>query len=71
MKPSQDAAHAATDLELVIAHARLVWDATVIPDWLDGNNAFLGGSTPLEMIRRGRTSEVLEVISGDETGVFA
>lgn len=60
-----------TDLEFVIARARLVWDDTVIPDWLNGHNAFLGGSTPLEMIRRGRTSEVLDAIDGDETGVFA
>lgn len=70
-EPSPDAARAVTDLEFIIARARMVWDDTVIPDWLSGRNAFLGGATPLEMIRRGRTSEVLDAITGDETGVYA
>lgn len=58
------------DLELVIARAKEVWDEAVIADWLDGSNAFLGGATPREMIRRGRTAEVLDAITGDEGGVY-
>lgn len=58
------------DLELVIARARGVWDEAVIADWLDGSNAHLGGATPREMIRRGRTAEVLDAITGDEAGVY-
>lgn len=70
-QPSPDAARAVTDLEFIISRARMIWDDSVIPDWLNGNNAFLDGATPLEMIRRGRTSEVLDAITGDETGVYA
>lgn len=70
-QPSHDAARAVTDLEFIVSRARMVWDDSVIPDWLNGRNAFLDGATPLEMIRRGRTSEVLDAIIGDETGVYA
>lgn len=58
------------DLELVIARAKEVWDEAVIADWLDGSNAHLGGATPRETIRRGRTAEVLDAITGDEAGVY-
>lgn len=69
--PSPGAARAVTDLEFIIARARLIWDESVITDWLHGSNAFLDGATPLEMIRRGRTSEVLDALTGDESGVYA
>ncbi|MBB5831920.1 hypothetical protein [Brachybacterium aquaticum] len=36
--PAQDG-----DIELAIARASRVWDEAVIPDWLDGSNAHLGG----------------------------
>ena len=58
------------DLELVISRACLVWDEAVVLDWLDGPNALLGGATPREMVRRGRTAEVLAAITGEETGVY-
>lgn len=70
-EPSPEATRAVTDLEFIVSRARMVWDDSVIPDWLNGHNAFLDGATPLEMIRRGRTSEVLDAITGDETGVYA
>lgn len=69
--PSPEAVRAVTDLEFIISRDSMVWDVKVIPDWLRGHNAFLEGATPLEMIRRGRTSEVLDAIDGDESGVFA
>lgn len=70
-EPPAEVARAVTDLEFIIARAHLVWDDAALRDWLEGQNAFLDGATPLEMVRRGRTSEVLEAITGAETGVFA
>lgn len=70
-EPSAAAARAVTDLEFIIARARMVWSESVVPKWLNGHNAFLGGATPLEMISRGRTSEVLDAITGDDAGVYA
>lgn len=58
------------DFELVISRASQVWDEAVVSDWLEGPNAFLGGATPREMIRRGRTAEVLAAVAGDEAGVY-
>ena len=59
------------DLELVIARASRVWGEAVVSDWLDGSNAYLGGATPREMVRRGRTAEVLAAIAGDEAGIYS
>ena len=69
--PSLAAQRAITDLEFITARARMVWDEEVVADWLVGPNAFLAGATPLEMIRRNKTSEVLEAIVSDEIGVYA
>lgn len=70
-EPSPGAARAVTDLEFIVARARMVWGEAVLRDWLEGHNAFLDGATPLEMIRAGRTAEVLDAITGDESGVYA
>ena len=59
-----------SDLERVVSRAREVWDDSVIEDWLDGNNAHLNGASPREMVRQGRTAEVLEAITSDEAGSF-
>lgn len=69
-RPSPEAERAITDLDFIVARARMVWADDVVPDWLHGHNAFLGGSTPLEMIRRGRTVEVLEAISAESAGTY-
>lgn len=66
-----EAARAIIDLEFIIARAQMVWDQAVVPTWLHGRSAFHEGSTPLEMIRRGRTSEVLDAITAEEATVFA
>lgn len=70
-EPSAEAARAITDLEFIISRASMVSDDVVIQDWLEGRNALLGGATPLEMVLRGRTSQVLDAIVGDEAEVFA
>ena len=71
MEPSVEPARMVIDLEFIIARASIVWDDEVIRDWLEGHNVFLGGAKPLDMVRRGRTSEVLGAITGHEAGVFA
>ncbi|WP_022868184.1 transcriptional regulator [Schaalia vaccimaxillae] len=70
-EPTYAAQRAIIDLEFIIARARMVWDENTVVDWLSGSNAFLSGASPLEMIRRDRTSEVLEAIVADEIGVYA
>lgn len=69
--PSVETQRAVTDLEFIVTRAAMVWDSAVITDWLHGTNAFLGGATPLEMIRQGRTAEVLQAVTADDAGVYA
>jgi DNA-binding transcriptional regulator YdaS (Cro superfamily) len=69
--PSTDAAEAIANLDFITTRAALVWDRSVVPDWLRGHNAFLGGATPLEMIRRGRTAEVLQALEAEASGAYA
>ena len=69
--PSLEVCEALTDLTFIVARARFVWADDVLGDWLRGSNAFLGGATPLELIRRGRTAEVLDAIAGESAGVYA
>ncbi len=70
-RPSAEAARAITDLDFIVARAALVWDESVIGDWLRGHSAFLSGSTPLDMVRAGRTAEVLEAITAESIGAYA
>lgn len=69
--PSAAVVKTVTDLEFIVARARMVWPDVVVSDWLTGHNAFLDGATPLDMIRAGRTSEVLDAIDGADAGVYA
>lgn len=70
-RPSAEAAQAITDLDFIATRAAMVWDESVVSDWLHGHNAFLGGATPLDMVRKGRTAEVLQAISAEAAGAFA
>lgn len=46
-------------------------DDDTIPDWLRGVNAQLGGRTPLDVLRTGRSSEVIAAIEAEKSGAFA
>ena len=46
-------------------------DDDVIPDWLRGVNAHLGNRTPLDVLRTGRSSEVIAAIEAEKIGAFA
>jgi hypothetical protein len=46
-------------------------DDDVIPEWLRGVNAHLGNRTPLDVLRTGRSSEVIAAIEAEKSGAFA
>ena len=58
-------------LDTVVALLRGVLDEEVIPDWLLGVNAQLGDRRPLDVLRRGRLSEVVAAIEAERSGAFA
>jgi hypothetical protein len=39
--------------------------------WLFGFNAHLGDAQPIDLLRRGRVSDVLRAVEADETGAYA
>lgn len=69
--PGPSARRVVDDLALVATKYVSAWPAETIRDWLTGDNAFLGGATPKDMLRRGRVSEVLAALEGELAGVYA
>lgn len=59
------------DLDHVIGRLLLVWDASVVPDWLASPNAFLTGARPIDVIRVRGSAAVAEAIDAEASGAFA
>lgn len=71
-QPSPNSAKLLADLHEVVARGSLLWgDRVVLMDWLTGSNTYLGGATPSDFIRSGRTPEVLVVIDETLSGAYA
>lgn len=58
-------------LELVMANLLRLYATQAAERWLLGANASLGGRRPLDLIRRGRTGEVLDAMASERAGSFA
>ena len=58
-------------LELVMANLLRLYPTEAAERWLLGANPGLGGRRPLDLIRRGQTSEILETIARERAGSFA
>ncbi|GAA1423969.1 hypothetical protein [Agrococcus citreus] len=69
--PTPSARRIVDDLALVATKYVSTWPAETIRDWLAGDNAYLGGATPKDMLRSGRVSEVLAALEGELAGVYA
>lgn len=69
--PSPDMARRLVDLDHVVARALLVWDPSVVPDWLSSPNGHLGGATPLGVMATRGPAEVLMALDALEAGGFA
>lgn len=59
------------NLDAAIAKLRLFLDESVIPEWLRGTNAHLDDRRPIDVLRRGRLSEVIAAIEAERAGAFA
>jgi hypothetical protein len=59
------------DLDHVMAHALLVWDESVVRDWLTTPNGHLDGLTPAEWIRQHGTREVIDALQAEASGAYA
>ena len=58
-------------LELVMSQLLRVYTAEAARRWLVGLNPHLGDRRPIDLIRRGRTRELIDAIAAERAGSFA
>lgn len=58
-------------LELVLASLMRLYEAEAVERWLRGVNPHLGDRRPIDLIRAGRTQELLGAIAAERSGSFA
>ena len=69
--PEGDDARRLIDLDHVVAHASLVWGASVIPGWLTTSNGFLDNERPIDWIAAHGTADVIEALEAEMAGAYA
>jgi transcriptional regulator with XRE-family HTH domain len=58
-------------VEFALSRLRLTYQQNTAMKWLFGFNAHLGNARPIDLLTRGRVSDVLRAIEADETGAYA
>jgi transcriptional regulator with XRE-family HTH domain len=58
-------------VEFVLSRLQLTYQRSTALNWLYGFNAHLGDARPIDLLARGRVSDVLRAIEADETGAYA
>ena len=58
-------------LELTMANLMRLYSPEAVEDWLLGVHPHLGDRRPVDLIRRGRTCELLDVIELERAGSYA
>lgn len=70
-KPNSENARTIIDLDHVVARAGLLWKPEVITTWLHGSNAFLDGARPIDVIKTGGSTPVIEALDQELAGSYA
>jgi uncharacterized protein (DUF2384 family) len=58
-------------VEIVLARLLRIYSRETALKWLTGFNAHLGDRRPLDLLRTGRLSDVLDAVDAEEAGSFA
>ena len=58
-------------VEFALSRLQSTYQRTTAMKWLFGFNAHLGNARPIDLLTRGRVSDVLRAIEADETGAYA
>jgi hypothetical protein len=69
--PGTLAAPLLVDLDHVVARLLLVWDESLVTDWLTTANSFLEGARPIDVLARRGSTEVVEAIEAEAAGAYA
>jgi Protein of unknown function (DUF2384) len=59
------------DLDYVVSRLLLLWDESVLLDWLTGPNGFLEGARPIDVILTRGTTDVVDAIQAQASGAYA
>ncbi len=69
--PGPQVAPVLVDLDHIVGRLLLLWDPSVIGDWLTGYNGFLEGARPIDVLVTRGTAPVLEAIEAEAEGAYA
>jgi hypothetical protein len=69
--PNARSAPLLVDLDHVVGRLLLIWDQSVVFDWLTGPNGFLEGARPIDVIASRGTNEVVEAVEAEAAGGYA
>ena len=63
--PNARSAPLLVDLDHVVGRLLLIWDQSVVFDWLIGPNGFLEGARPIDVIATRGTNEVVDAVEAE------
>lgn len=66
----EDALDRLENLSAAVSKLRGLYADEVIPDWLQGLNAHLGGARPIDVLVRGHLSRVIAAIEAERGGAY-
>lgn len=69
--PSPEMSARLLDLDYVVAFAMQAWDSSIVMEWLNSPNGFLGGAAPLEVLRQRGSAEVIDALRATISGAYA
>ena len=69
--PNARSAPLLVDLDHVVGRLLLIWDQSVVFDWLIGPNGFLEGARPIDVIATRGTNEVVDAVEAEAAGGYA
>lgn len=69
--PGRLAAPLLVDLDHVVARLLLIWDKSLVGDWLSTPNGFLDGVRPIDVLALRGSTEVVEAIEAETAGAYA
>jgi len=67
----REAAGFLLDLEHALAKARLAFGEQAAKDWLLGNNSYLGGARPIDVLKANGSRTVMDALNGEQWGSSA
>jgi len=70
-RPNSINARAIVDLDHVVARASLLWEPSVVTSWLYGQNAFLDGARPVDVVKLQGARPVIAALDEELAGGYA